>query len=477
MKNIISVLALSVLIYSCNKHNMGHMDMGMPVNVVEGNFNSLLPIPNEEGGNTTLTAQMTTANLNGGSFSVLGYKANSILGPTIRVNSNSTVNINFQNNLSEESNIHWHGLKIPSNMDGHPSNAINTGASFNYQFNVDQRAGLNWYHPHIHMLTGKQVYKGLSGLFIVNDAEESALNLPSGNLEIPLIIQDKRLSITGLNYNPSMSEMMSGYMGESILVNGVKSPYTEVATRFYRLRILNGSNARIYNLKMSDNSSFTIIGNDGGLLSAPETVNSVMLAPAERLDILVNFTNTTLGSEVFLESTTFANGGDAQGQQSFKILKFKVTQEFEDNFVIPSTLSFIPALSAATNTRNFALTEMEMSGEHSMSGMHRINDKIFDINRIDETISPNTTEFWIFENKGNEPHPIHLHGVHFQIVERTGGRPIIPSEKGWKDVVLIMPGEKVKLIIPFGSYSGKFVFHCHNLEHEDDGMMLQYLIQ
>jgi len=473
MKIFITSITLLLFLSSCKKDNMGGMNMGSPVFVTEGNFDRLLPTPNEVTANTTLTAQLTTSNINGNNISVFGYQSNSILGPTIRANSNSSVNINFQNNLNEDNNIHWHGFKIPSNMDGHPSNVISAGGSFNYQFIINQRAGLNWYHPHTHGFTGSQVYKGLSGLFIINDNEESSLNLPSGNLEIPMVIQDKRLSSTALNYAPSMSEKMTGFMGESILVNGVSSPFKEVSTRFYRLRILNGSNARIYNLNFSNNSSFTIIGNDGGLLRTPETVNNILLGPAERLDILVDFSGATLGSEIFLESATFSNAGNAQGSQSFKILKFKVTSSFSDNFNIPSTLSTIPVLSTATNTRNFTLSETQMS----MGDPHRINNKVYDLDRIDETISPNTTEYWYFENKGTEPHPMHIHGVQFQILERIGGRGIIPSEQGWKDVVLVLPGEKVKLIIPFGSFPGKFVFHCHNLEHEDDGMMLQYLIQ
>ena len=473
---IFSFALLTISMNSCQKHDKRNM-VGTPVAVIEGSFEQILSIPNEVNGSATLTAQATNASVNGKSISVFGYQANNLLGPTIKINANSAININFQNQLAEDNNIHWHGLKIPAEMDGHPSNVVNAGGSFNYQFSVDQRAGLYWYHPHTHMRTASQVYKGLAGLFIVNDQEENSLNLPSGNMELPLVIQDKRLSASGLNYNPSMSEMMTGFMGETILVNGVAFPYTEVSTKTYRLRVLNGSNARIYNLKLSNNSNFTIIGNDGGLLQTPETVNSILLSPGERLDLLVSFSGLTIGNELYLESSSFSNAGTSQGGQSFKIMKFKIINSATDNFIIPSSLSFIPALSSATNTRNFVLNEMHMSGHHSMSGTHQINDKVFDENRIDETISPNTTEYWVFENKGIEPHPMHLHGVQFQVVERTGGRGLIPSEKGWKDVVLVLPNEKVKIIVPFGSFPGKYVFHCHNLEHEDDGMMLQYLIQ
>ncbi|MBX9785332.1 MAG: multicopper oxidase domain-containing protein [Chitinophagaceae bacterium] len=467
---------------ACKKNNMmngGGMNMGgQPIPVTEGSFSRLLPIPNTVSGNAALTAQATTANINGRNISVLGYQANGILGPTIRANSGINANFNFQNNLSEKSNIHWHGLKIPANMDGHPEALVNPGSSFNYQFAINQRAALCWYHPHPDGATARQAFQGLAGLFIINDAEEAALNLPSGIYEIPLVIQDKRLTSSGITYNPSMGEVMSGYMGETIIVNGEASPYTEVATRFYRLRILNGSNARIYNLALNNNADMIIIGNDGGLLKNPATVKSILLAPGERLDVLINFAGLTIGTEVFLESRMFDNGGSAQGKQGFKIMKFKVIQTVSDSFIVPASLSavnVIPA-SSSSKTRSFVINAMQMTGGMNMTGIHRINDKTYDKNRIDENVPANATEIWVFDNsQGDEPHPMHLHGVHFQVLERSGGRAqLTASEKGWKDTVLVMPRETVKIIIPFSTLTGVFVFHCHNLEHEDDGMMLQY---
>ncbi len=466
---------------ACNKSNMMGRGMnmgGQSIPVTEGNFNRLLPIPPVVNNNALLTAQATTANVNGNNISVLGYQSNGILGPTIRLNSGNTANISFQNSLSEKSNIHWHGLKIPANMDGHPEAIVNPGSSFNYQFIVNQRAGLSWYHPHPEGATARQAFQGLAGLFIINDPEEATLNLPSGNYEIPFVIQDKRLTSTGITYNPTTMEVMTGYMGGTILVNGEAPPYTEVATRFYRLRILNGSNARIYNLALSNNTDLIIIGNDGGLLKNPSTVKSILLAPGERLDVLVNFAGLSIGTEVFLESRMFDKGGSAQGKQGFKIIKFKVTQTVSDGYTIPAILSSFTALpaSAASRTRDFILNVMQMNGGMNMTGMHQINGKTYEKNRIDENVAANATEIWIFDNsQGDEPHPIHLHGVHFQVLERTGGRrQLTASESGWKDTVLLLPQEKVKLIIPFATLSGVFVFHCHNLEHEDDGMMLQY---
>lgn len=453
-----------------------------PVPVTEAAFSQPLVYPAQAGTNATLAAQVTTANVKGNTIPVLGYQPNRMLGPTFRVNRGDMVNIQLQNRLSEHTNIHWHGLLVPPLMDGHPDQLADAGGNFSYQFTINQRAGLSWYHPHAHGTTGKQVFQGLAGMFIIRDQEEAALKLPSDEYELPLVLQDKRITPAGIPYNPSMEEVMAGYMGESILVNGTYKPFTEVATRTYRLRLLNGSNARIYNLALSNQATLTVIGNDGGLLQNQVTVTEILLAPGERLDVLVNFTTATLGETIYLESREFAGAGDAQGKQAFRLLQFKVTKIATDPFTLPSTLSVIPPLaaSASVTTRVFAISNAMMHhGVPMNNGMrmrHRINGSLYDGNRIDVVVKVNTQETWVFDNsEGDEPHPMHLHGVFFQVVKREGGRAgVLASEKGWKDTVLVMPGEVVHIAIPFGNVPGKYVFHCHNLEHEDDGMMLQY---
>lgn len=478
-----SIVGLITSVSGCSKdHHIGLITK--PVMVTEGDFLRSLSYPLEVGTNHSLAAQTTSANINGANITVLGYQPNKVLGPTFRVNKGDVMNVLLQNNLSEHTNIHWHGLKVPAIMDGHPDQVIYTNSNYRYQFTLNQRAGLCWYHPHTHGNTGKQVFQGLAGAFIINDAEETALNLPSGQFEIPLIIQDKRILNNGIPYNPSMTEIMAGYMGESILVNGVHSPSIEVATRYYRLRILNGSNARIYNLALSNNDNLIIIGNDGGLLKTPVTTKDILIAPGERLDILVNFSAVALGSEIFLLSKEFENGGNAQGKQSFKIMKFKIVVSYTNNFIVPTTLSSINTLSTSSSskTRTFDISNaMEHHGYAMNDGMqmrHRINGILFDSNRVDESVAANAIETWVFDNsKGDEPHPMHIHGVFFQVISRIGGRGnLTGSENGWKDTVLVMAEEKVSVIIKFENNLGKYVFHCHNLEHEDDGMMLQYQI-
>ncbi len=464
----------------CYKGKRGLMTE--PVMVTDGTFSKPLLFPATAGATQTLTAQATTVNIMGTNIPALGYQPNSLLGPSFRINKGDAVNILLQNNLSEHTNIHWHGLKVPPLMDGHPDQLAEAAGTFRYQFTITQRAGLSWYHPHPHEKTGKQVFQGLAGMFIINDAEEAALDLPSGQYELPLVIQDKRITASGITYNPSMEEVMAGYMGDAVLVNGVFAPYTEVSTRYYRLRLLNGSNARIYNLALSNNADMIIIGNDGGLLKNPVSVKDILLGPGERLDVLVNFAGSTVGSAIYLISKTFGNAGKAQGQQDFKIMQFKVAVSSTDTFTVPANLSVITTVPAsyAVKTRTFEISNaMEHHGYPMNDGMrmrHRINEKLYDGNRIDESVAANTNEIWVFENSnGDEPHPMHLHGVFFQVLQRSGGRAnLTASENGWKDTVLVMPGETVKILVPFENNTGKFVFHCHNLEHEDDGMMLQY---
>ncbi len=469
-------------LYSCGDEMMTGMQGGN-VFVTEGDFSNLLPIPSATNGQATLIAQRTTHNIFRGKISrVLGYQSGSILGASIVVNSGDNINVNFRNNLSEASNIHWHGIITPANMDGHPEDIVFSGGSFIYNFIVTQRAGLYWYHPHPHGHTAKQAYLGLAGAFIVRDAEEQSLNLPSGEYEIPLVIQDKRIFPDyALDYSPTIGEIMTGYMGQYITVNGVNSPYKDVRNRNYRFRILNGSNGRIYNIALSNGSSFGVIGADGGLLTAPNTVTSLLLGPGERADLIVDFSSYSIGTELFLINKTFSAGA-AQGMQEYKIIKFKVTQNDPDNFILPGNLSIINRIpeSSATRTRVFDIANVAHGGHDGHGGgrMHTINNKTYEKTRVDETVQAGSTEIWVFDNsEGAEPHPMHIHAVQFQVLDRTGGRSnLIATESGWKDTIMLLPGEKVRVIMTFGQNRGKFVFHCHNLEHEDDGMMLQFEI-
>ena len=478
LSTVSALVAPSLLLNACHTEE----DMiGEPNWVLQGNFDRVLPIPPSVNSNVQLTPQsISDEMLSGKMTSALSYR-NGLLGPIIKVNKGDTVNARLQNNLSEKTNIHWHGLILPENMDGHPKDVYASGQSYTYVLPIQQRAGTYWYHPHPHEATARQVFMGLAGMFIVNDSEEASLNLPSGGAEIPLIIQDKRFDGPTLDYSPDPDEIMTGYLGEQITVNGIFSPFATVSKGWQRFRILNGSTARVYSLAFSNGMPMHVIGSDGGLLTKPESVSSLMLAPGERADILADFSSISIGQEVFLASTKFSKY-NAQGRQSFKIMKFKIDREATVTFSLPQTLSTITKISSASaiKTRVFDIAALIMGGMggHGAMGRHSINGKTFDMERIDETVRAGTTEIWEFDNRmGDEFHPMHIHGVQFQVLERMGRRSeLIATEKGWKDTVLLMSGEKVRLIMTFPQYTGTFVLHCHNLEHEDDGMMLNYKI-
>jgi blue copper oxidase len=457
------------------------------IRVSEGAFDFPLPgLPKADARSASLVAKSNSAMLlNGKKTSVLGY-ADGILGPTLECKQGDQLNVSFLNSLKQESNVHWHGLIVPENMDGGPNASVKPNSGFNYTFPIIQRASAYWYHPHPHGFTGEQVHRGLGGLLIVRDEEEAALNLPSGNNELQLVLQDKRLHPDySINYSPNSDEVMTGYFGQFVMVNGAWSPVKEIQSSWYRLRVLNASNARLYNLAFSNLQTFYVIGSDGGLLESPEPVQNLLLAPGERADILVDFSSINNGQEVFLINQLFSGG--VQGRQEFTIMKFRVVEKVADDFILPPVLSVIQRINYSTSStvRTFELGHAGGShGGHAghgggdMSGMHSINGLIYDPGRIDVNVKSGDIEIWEFDNsKSSEIHPMHIHGLQFNVIERIGGRGVvIPSEKGYKDTVLLMPREKVRIALTFPDYKGVYMIHCHNLEHEDDGMMLNYQI-
>ena len=237
--------------------------------------------------NIGLRAAPAVVDVGGGKLSsVLAY--NGVLpGPTFHAQRGDSAGILFTNGLGEATTVHWHGMIVPGGAtDGHPRYTVAPTASQPYNFTINQRACLNWYHPHPHMLTGKQVNLGLAGAFIVNDPEEAALGLPSGAYEVPLILRDANFDSAGnLAYNPTSS----GFFGKTALVNGTRDPYLAVDRGVYRFRVLNGSNARVFRIALSNGALFTVIGNDGGLLPSAAQVPAIEFGPGERLDLLVDF--------------------------------------------------------------------------------------------------------------------------------------------------------------------------------------------
>jgi FtsP/CotA-like multicopper oxidase with cupredoxin domain len=404
------------------------------------------------GGTYRLTARPDTINLGSGLSTAWVYNG-SLPGPSFRARPGDTATITLDNQLPEQTITHWHGMMVNHANDGHPSYAIPTGGSYQYSFPVNQRAALNWYHPHPHMLTGEQVALGLAGAFIINDAEEDALGLPAGAHEVPLIVRDTNLDTAGnLVYRPRSG----GFLGSLPLVNGTRDPYLNVDTALYRFRILGGANARIFGLALGNGAQFILIGNDGGLLTSAATVSQVDLAPGERVDVLVDFRTVPVGTRIMLRDL----------RAGWDLLEFRVTRQVNVPATVPTALSTVTKLANPLRTRTF-----------SFDGMSKINGLEYDVNRIDFQVPFGDVERWRFVTNGNAPHPVHVHGASFQVVSRTGGRGrLYPWEGGWKDTVLLEDRETVEILIQFTAYRGEYLLHCHKLEHEDMGMMSNFLV-
>ena len=402
---------------------------------------------------------------------ILGLN-NSYPAPTIRVQKDDNFSVLFENQYTEEATIHWHGLLVPELMDGQPKDAVLPGNSNTYSFPVFQRAGTYFYHSHAHHLTAKHVYKGYAGFFIVEDDDELQYGLPTGEFDVPLLIQDRHSAYQPqFTYSPSMMDRMLGYLGDVPLVNGTPEAFFEVQKTLYRFRLLNGSNARVYKIAFSDNSPFWVVATDGGLKDEAVQVTSVFLSPGERLDILFDFFPYSIGNSVTLQSQAF-NGVGNQGTQ-MDLLRFDIIGDLTSGGIVPQNLPPINYynINDINGTRTYTLTQGMMG-----SGMHRINGLTYDMNRIDEIIPFNELEEWKFINNTNNYHPMHVHGVLFQVYSRNGNTNLSPNDKGWKDTVLVNPNETVQTFVKFNDYSGIYLLHCHNLEHEDDGMMLNIQI-
>ncbi len=430
----------------------------------------------------------------------------SYLGPMIKVNTGDNVRIRLDNQIPDETIIHWHGLHVPAEMDGHPRFKIPPGKSFLYEFKVKNRAGTYWYHPHPHGRTGFQVYGGMAGLLIVSDEEEKAAGLPAGEYDIPLVIQDRLFGADNqLVYEAgNMMGRMNGMLGDRILVNGQPDFTLPVSTRAYRFRVLNGSNARIYRLAWEDGRPLTIIGTDGGLLHKPVQRSYVFLSPGERIELYADFSDSAVGGESALVSLPFNAGGMGYGAMGggmmggvmgnnrglangagFTLFKVKAIRRETAPQPLPPVLSRVDfadprfALNAGY-PRRFDLVMGHMRWT--------INGRTFQTLDVaeDEMVNLGTTEIWEFNNMGGgmgmmgmmqQPHPMHLHGKQFQVLERGGVTHNGYVDEGWKDTVLLMPGERIRILVGFADYAGLFLYHCHNLEHADMGMMRNYLIR
>jgi len=396
----------------------------------------------------------------------LGYNGN-YLGPTIKVSKGDDVKINVENMLNEPTTVHWHGLEVLGEMDGGPHQVIDPNNTWKPYFTIDQQAATLWYHPHLLHRTGEQVYKGLAGLFYIDDSISNELNIPKeyGINDIPLVIQDKRFTENGdIPYELSMRDLMNGFLGNEVLINGALNPQLDLKNEIVRLRLLNGSNARTYEFSFSNEIEFYQIASDGGFLENSIRMNKLSLAPAERAEILIDFSNYKLGDKITLR--------DAE----YNLMTINIAEETNKLSKLPDNLTEIKYHNRDEVSK---IRKFVMSG---MGPMVAINGKQMNMDRIDEKLNLNELEEWVITNESvgmgmmnSTPHPFHIHGVQFQIIERNGKSPPL-NERGWKDTVLVDNGEEVRVLAVFRK-KGLFMYHCHILEHEDSGMMGQFLVE
>jgi spore coat protein A, manganese oxidase len=482
-----------------------------------------------------------------------GYAGATYLGPTFEVQRGNPTTINWTNNLGAHLladaidttlhgpdmandaeyprvSVHLHGGHVEPESDGYPEATFLPGETYTYNYINDQEAATLWYHDHALGITRLNVYAGLAGFYLVRDPIERSAGLPSGPFEIPIVIQDRLFNADGTLHYPISdidSELtppiwIPEFFGDIAVVNGKVWPNLTVQRGLYRFRLLNGSNARVYNLELSDGRPMYQIGTDGGLLNAPVEVYSLLLAPGERADVLVDFSNATAGTTIQLVNDAAIPFPDGDDNDLFEIMQFTVGQAGGPRRSIPTQLRRTPIPTLIpTRTRDLTLVEV-MDHEVDEPIVALLNNLFWHTDEI-ETPTVNTVEQWNIINTTGDAHPIHLHLVQFLVKERQafdideylehvyGGEimldhaghgpwpspsadeyvtddpyPPAPNEAGWKDTVLAMPGEITRIIVPFGgsdagipapfstSFIGEYVWHCHILEHEDNEMMLPY---
>ncbi|GAA3533605.1 multicopper oxidase family protein [Nonomuraea rosea] len=394
-------------------------------------------------------------------------------GPTFDLRRGEATTISVRNELSVPTSTHLHGGVNPPDSDGYPTDLVvpaghahehgghaavlHQGAK-DYHYPLEQRAATLWYHDHRMDFTAPQVWRGLAGFALVRDAEEDALPLPGGERELPLMICDRAFEEDGSFRYPAHhdSDYMEGVEGDVILVNGAPWPVAEVSATRHRLRLLNASNARRYRLRLTPGGHFVQVGSDAGLLAAPIAHDEITIAPGERFDVVVDFSAYRVGSTVTLVNTLA--GGPAGS-----VMRFVVARRARDDSAVPRVLSRPPERTRAVATRTFDFRRSEsawtINGQPYRPGVPLARPRL------------GTSEIWRLTSDFH--HPVHLHLAHFQVLARNGRAPAA-TDGGWKDTVDVRPYEVVDVLARFDGYRGRYMMHCHNLEHEDMAMMADF---
>ncbi|MEM8492613.1 MAG: multicopper oxidase domain-containing protein [Pseudomonadota bacterium] len=414
----------------------------------------------------------------------------SYLGPTVRLHRGSTPRITFVNQIDEPTTIHGHGLHVRGAIDGGPQLSIDPNESWSIEIPVDQQAGTSWYHPHLMGKTAEHVYRGLAGLYIIEDQNSRTLDLPDqyGIDDLPLVVQDRRFEGGKLlPYQPNEQDMTDGYRGATLVVNGTVDPYKQVPDGWVRLRLLNGSNARFYRFFFDGEEPFYKIATEGGFLDEPVLIEALTMAPGERNELMVDlsgFETLTLNAELVSadpeDQLPFANN------EVKRVLELRVDKKLAKSGSLPDELNtitrFLDSDVAMANKRVFHLGMDDERFEAALRdddyhNMFTVNDESMAMPRIDETVAIGELEHWTLTAE-MMPHPFHVHGVSFLVLEHQGKEPA-KEDRGWKDTVVISdkPTRVLMRFMHEATRETPYMYHCHILEHEDGGMMGQFTVQ
>ncbi len=432
---------------------------------------------------------------------IFGYDG-TFPGPTIETRSGRRIVVRHRNELPVPTVVHLHGGHTPEEHDGQAIDLVLpagvddphqfshgmvgrvTTGHRDYLYPGDQRAATLWYHDHRMDFTAPQVYHGLAGFHLIRDDEEAALPLPDGDRDIPLMITDRSFTEDGAFSYPSLDPTLTaqrgvqpdyreGVLGDTILVNGAPWPLLEVDAARYRFRILNASNARRYRLALATADAelpLVQIGSDGGLLARPVSHDEIDLAAAERFDVIIDFGELPVGTEVILQNRFGESPSTAQ------VMRFVVARKADDPSRVPDVLSTIEPLdpAKAVRTRDWIFTRGKIAGHDHHGGEEAgwtINNRAYDPGRMDAQPKIGEIEIWRFGTDLH--HPVHVHLDPFQVLTRGGGKPSL-YDAGWKDTIDVRPAEYVEVAVRFTDYRGPYLLHCHNLEHEDMAMMATF---
>ena len=453
-------------------------------------YNSLW-IPDTLSGTTfNLNLRDTFKQLRPGNQTITAGINGDFWGPTLIFRQGDTVHMNVHSYLNDSTTLHWHGMHLPAVMDGGPHQVIPQGTIWQPYWLVTNNASTFWYHPHLHKETEKQLTSGLGGFIIVRDATEAALALPRtyGVDDIPLALTSR--SFDALNAFTNTSAY-----GDSMLTNGTMSAQVSLPKQYVRLRILNVEMERGYNLGFSDNRTFYVIGNDGGLLNAPVSVTRVKLLVGERVEILVNLGSDAVGSSIDLEafnsgqpfgfpgSEPSATGafGSALNNTNFNVLHINIAATTPGAITaLPSTLVSNTYWTAAdaTVTRTMNVTDGTPGGPGAPGTPFQFDHTLFNLDTINKFVNLNAIEKWTVTNNNVFGHSFHIHDVQFKIISRSSG-PVNDYESGWKDSYYLPVNESVTFVAKFADYADAthpFMYHCHIAPHEDGGMMGQFVV-